>query len=303
MTPAKQAADFEAHRGHLLGLAYRMLGLHAEVEDVVQEAWLRWNQTRQGDVEHVRAFLSQTVTRLCLDRIKSAQVRREVYVGPWLPEPVLADEALIQPGPDAAGEFASDLSYAFLLALERLSPLERAAFLLHDVFDTDFAEVAQTLGRTEAACRQLASRARQRVREAKPRFKVSIAECERLAVAFLAAAQSGDAEGLKNLLAEDVLYISDGGGKAAAAGIPLQGHERVIKFVLGLMRKHALPQQLKLKLVRINGLAGCLFSEIDGTPIQTIAFEPSSDGRIAAVYVVRNPDKLGHTRHAWKARA
>ncbi len=165
--------SFELHRGPLLGLAYRMLGSRAEAEDAVQEAWLRWRETDRSRVQQPRAFLTQTVTRLCLDRLKSAQAQREVYVGPWLPEPILEDESLLQPGPEAASEFASDLSNAFMLALERLSPLERAAFLLHDIFDTDFAEVARALGRSEAACRQLAARARSRVREARPRYQNS----------------------------------------------------------------------------------------------------------------------------------
>jgi RNA polymerase sigma-70 factor (ECF subfamily) len=286
--------SFEPHRGHLLGLAYRMLGSHAEAEDMVQEAWLRWSDAERGSVDHPRAFLSQTVTRLCLDRLKSAQARREVYVGPWLPEPVLEDETLLQPGPEDAGEFAGDLSYAFMLALERLSPLERAAFLLHDVFDADFAEVAQALGRSEAACRQLASRARTRVREARPRYKVSMEESERLAEAFLTAARSGDAEALKNMLTEDALFLSDGGGRVSAAGIPILGRERVTKVMVGIALKHPLPADAQITLTHINGLAGCLIHTADGLPIQTIAIEPGPDGRVAAVYVVRNPDKLRH---------
>jgi RNA polymerase sigma-70 factor (ECF subfamily) len=293
--PTGPGADaFEAHRRHLMGLAYRMLGSHAEAEDAVQEAWLRWHELEPGRVAHPRAFLSKTVTHLCLDRLKSAQHRREIYVGPWLPEPVLADEALLQPGPEQGGEFASDLSYAFMLALERLSPLERAAFLLHDVFDADFAEVAQALGRSEAACRQLASRARTRVREARPRYAVPPDEADRLTAAFLQAAQSGDAGALKSLLAEDVRFLSDGGGRVSAAGIPILGRERVVKVMTGIARKHPLPADVLVTLARVNGLPGCLVRAADGTPIQTIAVEFDDERRVTAVYVVRNPDKLRH---------
>jgi RNA polymerase sigma-70 factor, ECF subfamily len=188
-TPARDAgASFEAHRRHLTGLAYRMLGSLAEAQDVVQEAYLRWHRTERDVVEDPRAFLSRVVARLCLDQLKSARVRREHYVGPWLPEPVLDPDAL------AAGnqsDYARDLSMALMLTLERLSPPERAAFLLHDVFDMDFEEVAAALGRSAASCRQLAARGRAHVRASRPRFRPSHEECERLVAAFGAAAQSG----------------------------------------------------------------------------------------------------------------
>lgn len=285
---------FEPHRPWLTGLAYRMLGSRAEAEDCVQEAWLRWREVPHESVGQPRAYLSRTVTRLCLDRLKSAQAQREVYVGPWLPEPIVDEAGHWQAGPDAASEFADDLSYALMLALERLSPLERAAFLLHDVFDTGFAEIAATLGRSEAACRQLASRARERIREARPRFTVSIRDCERLAAAFLFAAQTGDADQLKQLLAEDALFLSDGGGQVAAAGIPVQGRDRIIKLMLGLRSKHPLPVDARAEFVLINGQAGCIVREPDGRPIQTVALEFDGDGRVRALYVVRNPDKLRH---------
>jgi RNA polymerase sigma-70 factor, ECF subfamily len=287
------ARDFEQHRRHLLGLAYRMLGSHAEAEDAVQEAWLRWSEVGRVSVDHPRAYLSQTVTRLCLDRLKSAQARREVYVGPWLPEPVLEDEDLLQPGPNAAGEFAEDLSYAFMLALERLSPLERAAFLLHDVFDASYTELAQTLGRSEASCRQLATRARAHVRESRPRQAVPVAEGRRLADAFLHAVHSGDAAALKALLAEDARFVSDGGGRVAAVGIPVLGRERVIKVLVGLALKHPLPADSTVHATRVNGLPGCVIRAADGSAIQTVAVEVDNS-RINAVYVVRNPDKLRH---------
>ena len=289
---SQPAEIFEAQRGFLRGLAYRMLGSHAEAEDIVQDAWLRWSEADQAAVREPRAFLAQTVTRLCLDQMKSARAQREVYFGPWLPEPVTDDDALAVPGPEVESELASDLSYAFLLALERLSPLERAAFLLHDVFDVDFADVAETLQRSPAAVRQLASRARDSVREARPRFAVSSAQSERLAVAFLVASRSGDLGTLKELLAEDARLISDGGRRVAAIGIPIIGRERIIKVYGGMMRKHGLPPETRVELLRINGLPGVLMREPDGTPIQTIAIELNADLRISGVYVVRNPDKL-----------
>ena len=291
---ARPVEDFEAHRSYLRGLAYRMLGSQAEAEDAVQEAWLRWREVDRGDVTQPRAFLAQTVTRLCLDRLKSAQAQREIYVGPWLPEPLVNDDELFEPGPEAAAEFASDLSYAFMLALERLSPLERAAFLLHDVFDADFGEVAVALDRSEPACRQLAARARTHLREARPRFRISATEHERLATAFLHAARSGDADSLKQLLAEDARLIADGGGRVPSAGVPLLGRDRVIKFLVGISRKHPAPIGTRVEIATINGLPGFAIFAADGKPIQTNAIEPTAEGRIAAIYIVRNPDKLRH---------
>ena len=285
---------FETQRGHLLGLAYRMLGSHAEAEDIVQEAWLRWREVEPRRVDHPRAFLSQIVTRLCLDRLKSAQANREVYVGPWLPEPIVESGQFVEPGPETVGEFAADLSYAFMLALERLSPLERAAFLLHDVFDADFAEVASALGRSEAACRQLASRARTRVREGRPKHKPAPEHSDRLVAAFLLAARTGDAEGLKRMLAADARFVSDGGGRIASVGIPIEGVERVAKVILGLAAKHPPPADTKVLLMPVNGQPGAVMTTAQGEPLQTLSFEFDDQRRIAAIYVVRNPEKLRH---------
>lgn len=288
-----QAAErFEAQRGFLRGLAYRMLGSHAEADDIVQDAWLRWSRTERTAIDEPRAFLARTVTRLCLDQMKSARAQREVYFGPWLPEPVLDSDALRVDGPEIASDLASDLSYAFLLSLERLSPLERAAFLLHDVFEVDFADVATTLQRSPAACRQLAARARDNVRQARPRFPVTAAQGERLAVAFLTATHSGDLGTLKKLLAEDARLLADGGRRVSAVGIPIDGRERIIKVYAGLMRKHAPPADTRVESVRINGLPGLVLRTAEGVPFQTMAFEINADARISAIYVVRNPDKL-----------
>jgi len=283
------AAGFEAHRRHLMGLAYRMLGSLAEAEDAVQEAYLRWHAADRDAVENPRAYLSSVVTRLCLDQLKSARARRESYVGPWLPEPVLDEAALAA---ESASDYAHDLSVALMLALERLSPLERAAFLLHDVFEVGFAEIARTLGRGEAACRQLAARAREHVRAARPRFAVSAAEGERMAQAFRAAAASGDAAALAHLLAEDAVLYSDGGGKRLAALNPIRGRDKIIRFLAGIARKAPALGDWRIQPAQINGAPGLMLREPDGAT-QTIAFDIDG-GRIAAIYIVLNPEKLRH---------
>lgn len=285
------AAEFETHRRYLRSLAYRMLGSRADAEDTVQDAWLRWHASDRSSVEHPRAFLSQTVTRLCLDRIKSAQAQREVYVGAWLPEPVVDDAADFQPGPEAMHELANDLSFAFMLTLERLSPLERAAFLLHDVFDMDYSDIARTLGRSESACRQLASRARSNVHANRPACKVSEEEGKRLADAFANAVRHGDVAGLAAVLAQDATFVSDGGGRVTAVPRPVVGRDKVAQVIIGFA-KLAKPGEVHIRHAQINGLAGFVMSGADGTPIQTLAIEPDGNGRISAIYVMRNPEKL-----------
>ncbi|MGE5147310.1 MAG: sigma-70 family RNA polymerase sigma factor [Candidatus Eiseniibacteriota bacterium] len=281
------ARDFEPHRRHLVGLAYRMLGSMAEAEDVVQEAYLRWHRTDRAAVANPRAFLSKTVTRLCLDTLKSARARRESYVGPWLPEPVLDAESLAA---DTASDYAHDLSVALMLALERLSPLERAAFLLHDVFDMDFAEIGEALGRNAAACRQLAARARDHVRAARPRFPVSAEDGRKVVAAFIAASESGDAEGLARLLAEGAVLYTDGGGKRIAALNPIFGRARIVRFLTSVRRKQQFHPVVGVRPAEVNGLPGFIAVEIDGA-LQTVALDVR-DGAIATIYIVRNPDKL-----------
>ena len=283
---ADSASAFEAHRKHLLGLAYRMLGSVAEAEDVVQDSYIRWQAADRGSVASPRAFLATIATRLSLDRLKSARAQREHYVGPWLPEPVV-DKG---PAPGDALELADDLSYSLLLALERLSPLERAAFLLHDIFDLDYAEVAETLERSEANCRQLAARARKHIRAARPRFRVEREEAERLATVFLKASREGDSETLKALLAEDVEFHTDGGGVRPAALNVIAGREKVIAFFAGIARKAGAGLPRILHVGTINAAPGMVTLEADGLP-QTTALEVE-DGRIKAIYVVRNPAKL-----------
>jgi RNA polymerase sigma-70 factor (ECF subfamily) len=283
-------AEFESHRHWLRGLAYRMLGERAQAEDVVQDAWLRWQAEDRSHIGNPRGFLVQVVSNLCLDRLQSARARREHYVGVWLPEPLI-DDADVEPGPDVATEYAQDVSNAFLLALDRLSPLERAAFLLHDVFDLEYDEVAERLQRSAVAVRQLASRARQRVREAHVRQEVSREEAGRLLEAFGRALAAGDVEALASTLAADAVLLADGGGRAAAVPKALHGGATIAQVLHGFASQ-ADWSRLRTLVVRVNGAPGWLIVDETGAPVQTLAIEPGADGRIAAIYVVRNPDKL-----------
>jgi RNA polymerase sigma-70 factor (ECF subfamily) len=290
------AASFEPYRGRLRGLAYRMLGSMADAEDAVQEAYLRWHATDRHKVSDPRAFLMTTTARICLDMLTSARARREEYVGPWLPEPVVDTAAL---APDSRTELAEDLSIALLLTLDRLSPLERAAFLLHDVFDFSFNEIATTLDRSEAACRQLAARARGHVREVRPQGAIAPPsrsgqidpKHEQLISAFVTATRSGDLAALTQLLAGDVRVVTDGGGKVSAALNQIDGADRAAKFLVGAARK-GWRDDFSWRFAAINSLPGVVLNAPEG-PVQTTAFEIEG-GVIRAIYVVRNPDKLRH---------
>jgi RNA polymerase sigma-70 factor, ECF subfamily len=290
------AASFEPFRHRLLGLAYRMLGSVADAEDAVQETYLRWHTAERDNVSDPRAFLMTTTTRICLDMLTSARARREEYVGPWLPEPVVDTAAL---APDSRTELAEDLSIALLLTLDRLSPLERATFLLHDVFDFSFSEVATALERSEAACRQLAARARAHVRAVRPsgitappaRSNEIDAKHEQLMSAFFAAMRAGDLTALTQLLASDVRVMTDGGGKVAAALDVLDGADRAAGFLIDVARK-GWRDDFTLRFVSMNGLPGVVVHG-SGGPVQTATFEIEGDV-IRALYVVRNPDKLRH---------
>jgi RNA polymerase sigma-70 factor (ECF subfamily) len=285
--PTKHEGAFEVHRDHLMALAYRMTGSVADAEDIVQEAYIRWEAADREAVREPRAFLSKIVTRLCLDTLKSARARRESYVGPWLPEPVLGQGAMAI---DDATELAQDISMALMMALERLSPLERAAFLLHDVFDSSYAEVAAALGRSEAACRQLISRARDHVQAARPRYVPSMEEHTRLVRAFGAAILTGDIDGLRKVLASDAVLYPDGGGRVLSALRPIHGSDRVARFLFGVLKKFPLGTSARVLEETVNGAPG-FYIEEDGHPVQTISFG-IRDGRITEVYIVRNPDKL-----------
>lgn len=261
-------------------LAYRMLGSVSEAEDAVQDALLRYQRVTD-DVDRPDAFLARMVTRVCLDQLKAARRRRERYVGPWLPEPIF----------DAEEAVSDDVTLTLMLALERLSPLERAAFLLHDVFGLALDEIARTLEREPAACRKLATRAREHLSEARPRFGISPERGAQIADAFYVASRAGDLSALRRLLAEDVVVYSDGGGKRAAATKPIVGLSRVERFYAGLARKD---RHLPARFYRpalIDGLAGFVTLGRDGAA-QTTALSLDDAGKIVAIYMVRNPDKL-----------
>jgi RNA polymerase sigma-70 factor, ECF subfamily len=294
------AESFEPYRRRLLGLAYRMLGSMADAEDAVQETYVRWHGVDRDKVSEPKAFLMTTTTRICLDMLTSARARREEYVGPWLPEPIFDTAALT---PDSRTELAEDLSIALLLTLDRLSPLERAAFLLHDVFDFSFSEVAIALERSEAACRQLAARARANVRTARPLGVIPPpaassgidANHARLLSAFTAAVQSGDLNALTQLLASDARVLTDGGGKVRAALNAIDGADRVAEFMVNVTRKRPgawWRDEFTVRFALVNGLPGVVVDAPEG-PVQTTAFEIEGDV-IKALYVVRNPEKLRH---------
>lgn len=274
------AADFSPLRPMLMRVAYRMLGSVADAEDMVQEAFLRWMRVDRTEVREPEAFLRRTVMHLCLDQLKSARRQRETYIGPWLPDPVVEEED---------GE---DVTLPLMLALERLSPLERAAFLLHDVFGLRFEEVAQTIQRDPATCRQLAARARSHVRESRPRFQIEKQRGLELAEAFFAASRSGDMKALGAMLAADVSLHADGGGRRPAAPEPILGFDAVMnvfEYLASLFRKD---ESSLVRLGFVNGLPGFISRDADGE-FSTTALE-IEDGTIEAIYVVRNPDKLKH---------
>ena len=274
------AALFEAERPRLVRLAYRMTGSLAEAEDLVQDAWLRWS--RAEGVDAPAAWLTRVVTRLCLDHLKSARGRRETYVGTWLPEPLL--------GTTDPNEVADDLTVTLMLAMERLSPLERAAFLLHDIFDVDLPEVAKTLDRAPATVRQLASRARRHVAEARPRYPVDAHEAARITSAFFAASRDSDPRALSDLLAENVAIHSDGGGRVPAFHNVIRGLAKAQRLFAGLRRKYLEEPAELIRFASIDGLPGYV-SRAGGGVLQTTALD-IRDGRIVAIYIVRNPDKL-----------
>lgn len=270
---------FEAHRPSMLAIAYRMLGSAAEAEDVVQEAWLRWEATEREAVRSERAFLSTVVTRLCLDRLKSARASREQYVGPWLPEPIRTDS---QVDPES-------ISLAFLVLLESLSPVERAVYLLHEVFGYSHAEVAQMVDKEEATCRQILHRAREHIHARRPRFAPSKQAHERLVAGFMAACVSGDLDGLQRLLAEDVTSWADGGGRVRGAALnPVRGGDAVARLFLGLMKKA--PAGITPELADVNGWPA-LVLRLNGAVFDVISFETDGE-RIHAIRSVINPEKL-----------
>jgi RNA polymerase sigma-70 factor (ECF subfamily) len=289
MSPA--AAAFEEQRPLLFSIAYRMLGSVAEAEDVVQEAWLRRQGTNDGEVRSEKAFLSTIVTRLCLDQLKSARARRESYVGPWLPEPLPTRVAARPKAPDDELGERESVSMAFLILLESLNPIERAVFLLRKVFDYEYSEVAQIVERSEDACRQLFHRANQAVLARRPRLDATREQQERLTAGFLQATASGDLAALEGLLAEDVSFWSDGGGKRAAAMNVVSGRKSVAALVLGLWKKGA--SGLRLTPVELNGCPAVIGRSADGEIDSVVLIEIDASA-VSAIRVVRNPDKLAH---------
>jgi RNA polymerase sigma-70 factor (ECF subfamily) len=282
--------NFEQHRPRLYGIAYRMLGSRMDAEDAVQETWLRWHRSAGEEIRSEEAWLVTTVTRLCIDRLRAARTEREAYIGPWLPEPLVGEASAGQLAPpaDASAELASNLSIAFLAVLERLAPEERAAFLLHEVFDSDYTEIAQILGKSEQACRQIVSRARRRVRKDKPRVHVSEEARRNLLQRFVGAVISEDRDALMGLLAEDATWISDGGGKAQAARKVIRGRDLVTRFALGVIGRHA--ARIELRPVIVNDEPGlALYSRHQLISVISIV----TDGvRILDVLSVLNPEKL-----------
>lgn len=280
------------YRNRLLGLAYRMLGSFVDAEDILQDAYLRFAAVDQKDIRSTEAYLVRVVTRLCLDRLKSAHAQREVYVGPWLPEPVTDVEPVT---PETATELADDLSFALMLTLERLSGPERAAFLLHDVFEAPFSEVAAVLDKSEAACRQLAARARKAVRQGRSKHNADAHEHKVLLSSFVEAVASGDLSRLYTLLADDVVAHSDGGGVKIAALKPIYGVDKVARFFDGIIRKSAVrSEKITFELTAINGLPGLLVF-VNGDLDHSLSIDVA-DGRITEIYTVRNPEKHAGVR-------
>lgn len=279
------AGEFERHRPRLFGIAYRMLSSRTDAEDVLQDAYIRWHRGASEDVRSPEAWLVTTVTRLCIDRLRAARTEREHYVGPWLPEPLIGETA---PGADARAELSSSLSIAFLVVLEQLEPDERAAFLLHEVFDTEYAEIAEILGKSEAACRQIVSRARKRVHGRRPRAQVSDAARRSILERFADAIQTQDKEALLALVAEKASWTSDGGGKAPAARKVIRGRERLVRFVLAVLGRHT--DQFVFEMTAVNGEPALAIRTGD-TLFSVITVR--TDGlRILDVYTVLNPSKL-----------
>ncbi|MEU1010531.1 RNA polymerase sigma-70 factor [Streptomyces sp. NPDC005890] len=280
--------EFQELRPLLFSIAYRILGSVSEAEDAVQETWLRYAAS-PTEPRSVRAFLSATVTRLSIDVLRSARVRREAYVGPWFPEPLLADP---YEDPARSAELADSVSMAALLLLERLSPLERAVFVLREVFDFGFPEVASAVGRSEAACRQLAVRARRHMTEGRPRFAADRTEREELASRFFDALREGDVTGLRDLLAADVAMVGDGGGKAPQLARTILGADHVARLLAAVFPRLALVD-VTCEPHQVNGQPGAVFRDREGRVLHILVLDVL-DGRIQAIRLVVNPDKLGH---------
>jgi RNA polymerase sigma-70 factor (ECF subfamily) len=285
---------FDQLRRLLFSIAYRMVGSATEAEDIVQEAYVRFiRETAAGTrVESPKAYLSTVTTRLSIDHLRLARVRRESYVGTWLPEPVITD-GNSDAGPHA--ETADSLSMGFLVLLESLSPVERAVFLLREVFDYEYREIATIVGKNEGNCRQIAVRARRHVQAGRPRFEASRAQREELARLFFEAAIDGNVEGLVGMLAADAVAYADGGGKATAFPRPIHGRERVARLLQGWADVRARLSVVGMRLAEINGQPGAVFFDADGVPVVALSLD-IADGQVQTLRAVTNPDKLAHLR-------
>ena len=277
---------FAGHRDRLFGIAYRMLGSRADAEDVLQDAWLRWHEQDASELRSTEAWLTTMVTRLAIDRLRAAKAQRAAYFGPWLPEPLAEIEVAT---PESHAEFASDVSVAFMHLLERLGEEERAAFVLHDVFDCDYDDIAETLGKTPVACRQLVHRARERVTTERRRFRVDEAARIDMLKRFMAAAESGDFDAIKSMFTPDALMTSDGGGKAIAVFRPLLGAARIARLWWAISRRPEAPG-IERRLVRVNGEVGVAFY-FRGR-LHSVATVDTDGERIHNYYSISNPDKL-----------
>jgi RNA polymerase sigma-70 factor (ECF subfamily) len=286
---------FDSHRRRLQGIAYRMLGTVAEAEEVVQDAWLRWHEADKAGFDSAEAWLVTVVTRLSIDRLRAAKIQREHYIGAWMPEPTLTEAPAT---PEQLLERADNVSVAFLAVLERLAPEARAAFLLREVFDADYEEVARTLGKSEAACRQLVHRAKAQVQEARPRFQVSRETHQRLLQAFADAAARGSLQELKALMAEDVELIGDGGGKVQTFSKVLRGSQRLAQLYFALWRR--MGPAVRMELVDINGEPG-LLRFLDGQLESAQTFEIEGE-RIVRIRAQRNPDKLARIAQIYSSK-
>ena len=284
--------QFENLRSDLERLAYRMLGIRADADDVVQDAYLKWINSDHAEVRSPRSYLNSIVTRLCIDRRREIDVRKETYVGPWLPEPIVESETW---SAEEQAEVAESVSLALLHVLEALTPTERAAYLLRKMFDYDYAEISEILGKSETNCRQLVSRAESHVHAERPRFDVAREEVQKISDQFLRACSTGDIDGLVSLLADDIVLYSDGGGKAVAAQRPLAGVDHVSRFLLGIFKKAL--GKVSIQRVLVNGQTG--FAAFDGSELITIWTLDIVDHQIRRCFVIRNPDKLVrvHVRH------
>jgi RNA polymerase sigma-70 factor (ECF subfamily) len=281
---------FAEHRSLLFGIAYRMLGRITEAEDMVQETWLRWQRQNLADIRSPRAWLVAAVTRLCLDQLRSAKHQREEYYGVWLPEPLIDSAG----AGDQTGALADSLTTAFMVMLELLSPTERAVFLLRNVFDYDYPEIASIMNKSEANCRQIFRRAKTRLVQSNKSSVTPNQHAERIVQQFLVAQKTGSVSDLLALLTEDAVLYADGGGRVAAAGRPIHGANQISRFFVGIRRQ--IPANLELRITPMSGSIGVL-AIIDQEIIQAMTFDIFED-RISAIYVVRNPDKLRHFGNA-----